>query len=50
MSSGDEDGYRVDDDEEFDVEVTSESSSREDEVTSDEEDAVDLSAGTPLTR
>ncbi|KAG3110255.1 hypothetical protein PI125_g10180 [Phytophthora idaei] len=50
MESGDEDEFFVDDDEESDVEAASEDWASEDESTTDEEDAVDLSAGTPFDR
>ncbi|KAG1710537.1 hypothetical protein DVH05_013263 [Phytophthora capsici] len=52
MDSGDEDDdYCVDDDEgESEVEDTSGSYASEDKSTSDEEDAVDLSAGTPFDK
>ncbi|KAE9105260.1 hypothetical protein PF010_g13090 [Phytophthora fragariae] len=51
MDSGDDDDYRVkEDDGESDVEGTSESPASEGEATSDEEDAVDLSAWTPFDK
>ncbi|KAI9984976.1 hypothetical protein PInf_004280 [Phytophthora infestans] len=49
LSSGDEDDFQVDEGDESDIEGTCETSAGEEkENTSDEEDAVDLSAGTPF--
>ncbi|KAI9985042.1 hypothetical protein PInf_004350 [Phytophthora infestans] len=49
LSSGDEDDFQVDEGDESDIEGTSETSAgEEEENTSNEEDAVDLSAGTPF--